>query len=155
MTVKTEPPMSKWPEYGVWAGMIRRCFNPNDQAYKDYGGRGITVAPEWTGRGGFKKFIEHVGRRPSKKHTLDRLNNDGNYQPGNVEWRTRKQNARNRRNRLVIEAYGQRMLLIEWADELGFPYNVLRNRLNAGWTPEEVVGTPRGCDRSEASDPYQ
>ena len=155
MTVKTELPLSKWPEYKVWCSMIQRCTNPNNSVYRHYGGRGITVAPEWTGKGGFKKFIEHVGRRPSKKHTLDRLNNDGNYRPGNVAWRTWTQQARNRRNRVVLEAYGQRMLLIEWATELGMSHALLLSRMKAGWTPEEVVGTTIRGKRSEASDPYQ
>jgi hypothetical protein len=75
--------------------MIRRCENPNDQAYPRYGGRGITVCPEW--RADFAAFLRDVGRRPNPELSIDRIDNDRGYEPGNVRWATAKQQANNRR----------------------------------------------------------
>jgi hypothetical protein len=83
------------PEYGIWCSMIQRCENPNDAAYPRYGGRGITVHPEW--RADFAAFLRDVGHRPSPELSLDRIDNDRGYEPGNVRWATAKQQANNRR----------------------------------------------------------
>lgn len=85
------------PEYRTWQGMKRRCLNTALPDYPDYGGRGITVAPEWISS--FPAFLSHIGRRPSAKHSINRINNDGNYEPGNVEWSTSVEQANNRRKR--------------------------------------------------------
>jgi hypothetical protein len=73
-------------EYKIWHGMRRRCFNPDNRGFKDYGGRGITVCDRW--RDSFENFIADVGFRPSRSHSIDRINNDGNYEPGNCKWST-------------------------------------------------------------------
>src|ERR1700674_1372052 len=92
----------KWhsSEYHIWAGMKARCFNPKRVEFPLYGGRGITVADRWvTGESGqhpFEFFLADVGARPSLKHSLHRLNNDGNYEPGNVRWATRREQLENR-----------------------------------------------------------
>ena len=82
-------------EYGIWSGMIARCTNPSNTAFGYYGARGITVCDEW--RSSFESFLEHIGPRPSPKHSVDRINNDGNYEPGNVRWATAKEQANNKR----------------------------------------------------------
>lgn len=86
----------KSPEYHAWASMKDRCINPKSGSWKNYGGRGIVVCPQW--RESFESFIQDVGRRPSDLHSLDRFpNNNGNYEPGNVRWATRKQQRVNKR----------------------------------------------------------
>ena len=86
--------------YFIWQGIRRRCLDPMDSKYADYGGRGITVCARWAGRDSFPNFMRDIPPRPSSKHTLDRINNDGNYEPGNVRWATKKQQANNRRCRM-------------------------------------------------------
>lgn len=85
------------PEYHVWVSMLDRCRNPNNPAWSRYGGRGICVCESWYR---FENFIADMGRRPSPDLEIDRLDNDGNYEPGNCAWRTRQQNLLNRRPQL-------------------------------------------------------
>lgn len=82
-------------EYSTWASMIRRCYNKKEDNYKYYGGRGIKVCKSW--RESFEAFFNHVGIKPSSKHSIDRINNDGNYEPGNVRWATPKEQRTNKR----------------------------------------------------------
>lgn len=90
-------------EYRIWRAMIARCRNPNTKDFKNYGGRGIKVCPEWLAS--YPAFLAHVGRRPDPKLTLDRINNDGNYEPGNVRWATRYEQIHNarKRSKMTIE----------------------------------------------------
>ena len=83
-------------EYRSWKSMIQRCTNPNSINYKDYGGRGITVCEDWKS---FERFIADVGLKPTDNHTIDRINNEGNYEPGNCKWSTRQEQLSNRRPR--------------------------------------------------------
>ncbi|HEY1814872.1 MAG TPA: hypothetical protein VGG74_21140 [Kofleriaceae bacterium] len=87
------------PEYSAWAAAIQRCTNPENQSFKNYGARGISVCARWLGNRGFTNFLADMGRRPSSKHSIDRINNDGNYEPSNCRWATAKQQARNKRHR--------------------------------------------------------
>lgn len=84
------------PEYSAWANMKSRCQNPNHRSYGDYGGRGITVCERWQS---FESFIADMGRRPNDFHSLDRIDNNGNYEPGNVRWATSQQQNANQRAR--------------------------------------------------------
>jgi hypothetical protein len=86
-------------EFSIWHDMQRRCHDPRRKYYNNYGGRGIKVCDEWRGPNGFQAFLDHVGKAPTRKHELDRIDNNGNYEPGNVRWATRKQNCQNRRKR--------------------------------------------------------
>jgi hypothetical protein len=84
------------PEYAAWNGMLHRCFNPQCRDYPSYGGRGITVCLEW--RQSFPAFLRSVGPRPSDQHSIDRINNNGSYEPDNVRWATKSQQNSNRRS---------------------------------------------------------
>jgi hypothetical protein len=84
------------PEYGIWLAMKRRCYNPHNRKYPRYGGRGIIVCDRWLGEDGFSNFLADMGRRPSPELTLDRKNNDGNYEPGNCRWATQEVQQNNR-----------------------------------------------------------
>ena len=87
------------PEYEVWRSIKQRCYNPKNEHFQDYGGRGIKFYEEW--RLSYPKFLEYIllvmGRRPSTRHSIDRVNNDGNYEPGNVRWATKYEQVHNRR----------------------------------------------------------
>ena len=89
--------MRKSPEYNVWANMKYRCQNERNPAYHNYGGRGICVCERWLCDDGFANFLADLGCRPTEKHSLDRINNDGNYEPGNVRWATKAVQEHNKR----------------------------------------------------------
>lgn len=88
---------TKSPEYIVWGSMKARCFNTNEESYKNYGGRGITVCDRW--KNSFENFLNDMGERPTNQHQIDRIDNDGNYEPKNCKWVTVSENSVNRRNK--------------------------------------------------------
>lgn len=85
-------------EYVTWCSMIGRCTNPSSDKFADYGGRGIKVCDRWRGTDGFSNFLADVGRRPGASYSLDRRDNDGDYEPSNVRWATQNQQQRNKRS---------------------------------------------------------
>lgn len=89
LTVNRTHGLAKTPTYNAWIAAKNRCFNEKNKRYHRYGGRGITMCREWVHD--FPAFYAHVGTRPHSKLTLDRIDNDGNYEPGNVRWATRSQ----------------------------------------------------------------
>lgn len=101
------------PEYRVWQGIRHRCLNPKDPSYPNYGGRGITICNRWMSANSFEVFLADVGPRPSDLHSLDRINNDGNYAPENVRWATRSEQVKNRRPLRAIENFSDDALRSE------------------------------------------
>lgn len=125
------------PEYYAWQAMRKRCLNPNDKNYVRYGGRGITVCSAWTTD--FPMFFRDMGPRPTTDHTLDRIDVNGNYEPSNCRWATQGEQQNNRRNNVMIEAFGRRMTRAEWAKETGIDYGVIRHRIATGQSPEDAL----------------
>ncbi len=122
--------------------MIQRCTNPNSDAYPDYGGRGVKVCDRWRGPSGFQNFYADMGPRPSKKHEVDRFpNNDGNYEPSNCRWTTRKPQMRNMRANHNLTYKGRTMCLVDWANELGMTPSGLLYRVRK-WGVERAISTP-------------
>lgn len=116
--------LSKTPEYKTWKGMRYRCINPNEPNYKYYGGRGISVCKRWQT---FENFISDMGKRPTPKHTIDRINNMGNYTPKNCKWSTHAEQMRNTRANRMFTHEGKTMCAKDWSDHLGLSYiQVLR-----------------------------
>jgi hypothetical protein len=117
------------PEYNAWYGMLQRCNNPNNKAYKYYGARGVAVCDRWLDS--FENFLADVGPRPSHRHSLDRELNDKGYSPENCRWATKKQQTRNQRSNVVVQYQGREMTLAEAAEVAGVPYNLLWRRVRS------------------------
>lgn len=118
------------PLYGTWTAMKSRCLNPNFEAYKDYGGRGITVCSRWSES--FADFLADMGERPTPAHTLERNNTNGNYEPNNCRWATRLEQANNKRNNRQISIEGVTKTLAQWALDAGVTEAGLRARIKRG-----------------------
>lgn len=127
-------------EYRVWGGMKNRCFNANNKNFGSYGARGITVCERW--RDSFAAFLEDMGRPPSASHQIDRINNDGNYEPGNCRWAMPAENSRNRRSTVVITYDGVTKAASEWANDLGMNRHAILDRLKKGWSVKDAITTP-------------
>jgi len=132
------PKIKPTPEYTAWTSMKQRCLNSNAQAYKDYGGRGITVCQRW--QDSYEAFLEDVGPRPGKGYSLEREHSDGNYEPGNAHWATRIAQARNTRASRLLTHQGETLTVAGWAERLGIPKHTITNRLNQGLEIEAVFG---------------
>lgn len=128
------------PEWIVWYDMIRRCSNPNDVGYEQYGGRGISVCERW--RGDFSAFFADVGPRPSPKHSIDRKDNDGDYEPSNCRWATQAEQMRNTQRSILLTLDGKTQCLRDWARQLGITDGSLRKRLEK-WGLRRALTTPK------------
>lgn len=127
------------PLHRIWNGMWQRCTNPKRKAYPHYGGRGITVTPEWKS---FEKFATDVGERPGPDYQLERRENDKGYTKDNVYWATCKQQARNRRSSRIIEFNREKKTLAEWAEQAGLKPITIHARLKNGWGLAQALTTP-------------
>lgn len=131
--------MSKTKIHETWLGMRDRCKNKNNINYKNYGGRGIKVCKRWEK---FENFYEDMGERPSKKHSLDRVNNNGNYEPSNCRWATREEQLNNKRTNRYLSFNGKKMTVTQWAKELLVSPNTIFNRVKSGWETEKILTKP-------------
>lgn len=132
--------------YRIWGGMKTRCFNVRDHAYLRYGGRGISICDEWLDYATFHSWALTHGY--SEHLSIDRIDNDGNYEPGNCRWVNRKVQANNRRhpsrsprNRILV-LHGESKTLAEWSRTVGINYSALSRRLKRGWSTEKALTTP-------------
>lgn len=119
--------------------MVSRCTNPHHPAWEDYGGRGITVCPEWMD---FDKFYADMAPRPNR-HELDRKDNELGYTKDNCHWVKVKQNARNTRKNILLELDGLKLTMAEWTERLGLSENTIRHRLLAGYSVKQALTTPK------------
>jgi hypothetical protein len=126
------------PEYRAWIDMNRRCYYPKCKDFKHYGGRQppIVVCDRW--RHSFENFLADVGPRPDGL-ALERKKNDGNYEPGNCEWATQKQQQNNKRNNHRLTWDGRTQTVQQWSDETGIAWTTIRTRLDWGWTVEKTL----------------
>jgi hypothetical protein len=120
--------------------MMDRCLSPGSNTYRNYGGRGISVCPQWRD---FRGFLADMGERPSRGHSLDRIDNEKGYEPGNCRWATAKQQGRNKRNSRLIEAFGRVQTLSAWAEEIGQLPSFISRRLELGWDVERALSAPK------------
>lgn len=138
--------LSRTVEYRAWVDIIQRCENPKYKSSHNYGGRGIKICRRW--RRSFVDFLSDVGRRPSRKHSLDRFpDNNGDYRPGNVRWATSTQQRRNTRQNRLLTFRGRTACLAEWAQSTGLAYTTIAGRLQCGWSVEMALTVPAGSYR--------
>jgi hypothetical protein len=127
-------------EYQSWKSMKERCRNPRDRYYKDYGGRGIFVCQEWLGKSGFQKFLEDMGPKPSRSHTIDRREVNGPYSAKNCRWATPGEQQRNKRINIFVRVGGKKMCLTEACLDLGLSYSgVYARMVRKKLSPEEAI----------------
>jgi len=127
-------------EHIAWKSMINRTSNPKCERYKNYGGRGISVCSEWFT---YQNFFNDMGRAPSKEHSIDRIDVNGNYESSNCRWVDRKTQCRNRTSNNVQEYNGERLPLIELSEKYNVPYDLLCLRVSRGWNISEAINTPK------------
>lgn len=128
---------SKTQTYFTWMNMIQRCTNPKNPKYRIYGHRGIRVCERWLK---FENFLADMGERPFKNYSIDRINNNGNYEPENCRWASPQEQARNQTKTRLIKYNGKTQTLMEWAEETGIPHYNLHQRLSKlGWSIERAL----------------
>lgn len=127
--------------YKIWIGMLRRCNNPNDDSYFRYGGRGITVCSEWSDFMTFKKWAMSNGY--SDTLTIERINNNGNYEPTNCKWASMLVQSNNTRRNVYLDHDGKHLSIAQWARELGVSRQMLWIRYKRGWSTEDILNVPK------------
>lgn len=125
--------------YEVWRGMRDRCNNPREAMYRHYGGRGIKVCDRWND---FAAFLADMGEPPAGC-SIERINNDGNYEPTNCRWATRAEQARNTRQNVQLTLNGRTQCVADWAGELGIKPSTVYARVAKGWPAERALSTER------------
>lgn len=136
-------------EYRIWAEVKTRCYNAKRPMYKHYGGRGIAMCDRW--RNSYEAFFEDMGRRPSDKHSIDRIDNDGNYEPGNCRWVLVAVQAANKRNNRHITIDSETKHLAEWCRHFGISTRTFHNRVFAGASEQEALSKPTWKTKRKAA----
>lgn len=135
--------LSGSPTMKSYEAMVRRCTNPQDKDYKNYGARGVTVCTRWSES--FENFVADMGIKPRGK-SLGRIDNDGDYSPENCQWEDAKSQANNRRGNKTINYRGRTQTVAQWADEIGIGPKTLAYRIRAGWSLDDAMSAT--VDRS-------
>lgn len=135
--LRTTHNQTKAPEYRTYATAKSRCNDVNATSYKNYGGRGIEFRFN-----SFEEFYAELGAKPSKKHTIDRINNDGHYEKGNVKWATYAEQALNKRSNRRLTWRGVTKTITEWAAEVGLSIGAINHRIRIGWTIDRTLREP-------------
>lgn len=131
--------MSDSAEYGIWGNMLYRCRTDTSQQYPGYGARGIYFCESWLK---FENFLADMGSRPTKDHSLDRIDPDGPYCKENCRWATAKMQARNRRNSAKIMVEGVAMHIHDYCETFGISREAVKSRMKRGWSHERTISTP-------------
>lgn len=127
------------PEYDAWKGMIQRTKNPQHKSYENYGGRGISVCERWNS---LENFMADMGPRPSRTHSIDRIDNERGYEPSNCRWATRADQANNKRTNVRLTFYGKTMTVAGWSRISQISQSTIAERINRGWSEKTAVWTP-------------
>jgi hypothetical protein len=134
---RPNPNANKYHElYAMWKGMRNRCLNPSGQDYALYGGRGIRICERWNN---FRVFVEDMGLRPSKKHSIDRVDGNGDYCPSNCKWATQFEQMQHSSRNRFLTVNGKSKTLAQWARDAGIPRERIRDRLRRGWSADRAV----------------
>lgn len=136
------------PEYRIWHGIVARCTRPSCNVYSRYGGSGIRICDRW--RSDFAAFFADMGPRPSPRHSIDRIDGTGDYDPSNCRWATQTEQMRNTRTNHRITVAGQALLVSEWERRASMTSGTILSRLRRGWDTEKAVLTPPQRRRIDA-----
>lgn len=128
--------MARTPTYNTWSAMKARCCNPSNDQFEHYGARGIKVCERW--KASFEAFMADMGERPEGM-TIDRIDNDGDYEAGNCRWAPETEQARNRRSTIKVERDGVTKCVKDWCDELGINVDRVYGRIRRGESPERAI----------------
>jgi len=128
--------------YRIWTLIKNRCYQPSSQSFKEYGARGIAMSDEW--RDDFEAFRRDMGERPSSRHQIERVDNDGPYCKENCVWATQAVQANNKRNNVRLDIDGQSLTVSQWSRVSGIPFKVIFKRLSRGWSGRDAVYLPLG-----------
>ena len=142
---------TKHPLYNLWCQIKNLCHNEQEPGYTGYGGRGIHVCDEW--RKDFWAFAVYMPPRPSKKHSIERIDNEKGYEPGNVKWATDAEQRRNTRRNNFVTIGDRTQVVVDWAAEIGIHPNTIYNRLRMGWSAHDAVMVPAGQWREPGQNP--
>ena len=129
--------MSKSPEYQAWADLKDRCYNPNNKYFFNYGGRGIKVCDRWLES--FENFFEDMGYRPSKRFSIERVENNGIYEKNNCKWGTKYEQERNKRSNVYLEYNGKLKIVKDWSKEIGISNTTISNRIKKGFPISDIL----------------
>lgn len=124
--------------YSVWRNIKRRCLKIKDKQYKDYGGRGIKICDKWLD---FRSFQNDMFPTYRKGLQINRINNNGNYEPSNCKWVTQKENCNNKNNNHLIEFNRQKLNLTQWSEKTGISFSALMYRIKAKWSVDKMLST--------------